>query len=75
MQITVLCKVVDNFGDIGVVYRLSKRLKKLNQNNQINLIAVDYYPDTQFFASYQLDAIRNLTQSADEETQKKIFIR
>ncbi len=38
MQITVLCKVVDNFGDIGVVYRLSKRLKKLNQNNQINLI-------------------------------------
>jgi hypothetical protein len=42
------------------------------ENNQINLIAVDYYPDTQFFASYQLDAVRNLTKSADEETQKKI---
>ena len=42
------------------------------ENNQINLIAVDYYPDTQFFASYQLDAVRNLTQSADEDTQKKI---
>ena len=38
MQITVLCKVVDNFGDIGVVYRLSKQLKKINPNNQINLI-------------------------------------
>ena len=42
------------------------------ENNQINLIAVDYYPDTQFFASYQLDAIKNLFQKADEDTQKKI---
>ena len=42
------------------------------ENNQINLIAVDYYPDAQFFASYQLDAIRNLIQKADEDTQKKI---
>ena len=38
MQITVLCKVVDNFGDIGVVYRLSKQLKKINPQNQINLV-------------------------------------
>ena len=38
MQITILCKVVDNFGDIGVVYRLSKQLKKINPENQINLI-------------------------------------
>ncbi len=38
MQITVLCKVVDNFGDIGVVYRLSKQLKKLNPENSINLV-------------------------------------
>ena len=42
------------------------------ENNQINLIAVDYYPDAQFFASYQLDAIRNLAQNAEEETQRKI---
>ena len=42
------------------------------ENNQINLIAVDYYPDAQFFASYQLDAIRNLTLKADEDTKKKI---
>ena len=26
MEITILCKVVDNFGDIGVVYRLAKGL-------------------------------------------------
>lgn len=38
MQITVLCKVVDNFGDIGVVYRLTKQLKKINPENQINLV-------------------------------------
>ena len=43
------------------------------EKNQINLIAVDYYPVTQFFASYQLDAIRNLIQSADEDTQKKML--
>ena len=41
MQITVLCKVVDNFGDIGVVYRLSKRLKTINPENQINLVVDD----------------------------------
>ncbi len=38
MQITILCKVVDNFGDIGVVYRLAKQLKKINPENTINLI-------------------------------------
>lgn len=42
------------------------------ENNQINLIAVDYYPDAQFFASYQLDAIRNLIQKSDDNTKKKI---
>ena len=38
MQITILCKVVDNFGDIGVVYRLAKQLKKINSENNINLV-------------------------------------
>ncbi len=28
-DITILCKVVDNFGDIGFVWRLSKNLKKI----------------------------------------------
>lgn len=38
MKISVLCKVVDNFGDIGVVWRLCKSLKKNNFNLSINLI-------------------------------------
>ena len=32
------------------------------ENNQVNLVAIDYYPDTQFFAAYQLDAVRNILQ-------------
>ena len=62
------------------VYRYSEDSKPCSynikvfklENNQINLIAVDYYPDAQFFASYQLDAIRNLIQKADDDTKKKI---
>lgn len=47
VEITVLCKVIDNFGDIGVVYRLAKKLIK-NTNNilqvkKINLITDDLY--------------------------------
>lgn len=45
MQITVLCKVVDNFGDIGVVWRLccqlSNQIKKENLTSKINLIVDD----------------------------------
>lgn len=41
MEITVLCKVVDNYGDIGVVWRLCRRLKTLNENLKLNLIVDD----------------------------------
>ena len=45
MPITVLCKVVDNFGDIGVVWRLccqlSNQIKKENFTFKINLIVDD----------------------------------
>lgn len=41
MVITVLCKVVDNFGDIGVVWRLCKQIKKINSFVQINLVVDD----------------------------------
>ena len=45
MPITVLCKVVDNFGDIGVVWRLccqlSNQIKKENFTTKINLIVDD----------------------------------
>lgn len=38
MEITILCKVVDNFGDIGVNWRLAKKLKALQPKNKINLV-------------------------------------
>lgn len=38
MEITALCKVVDNFGDIGVVYRLVKQIKKISPQTKINLL-------------------------------------
>ena len=36
--ITVLCKVVDNYGDIGFVYRLARSLKEKNPDLKINLV-------------------------------------
>ncbi len=42
MQITVLCKVVDNFGDIGVAWRLCRRLAKIQTKYKINLIVDDF---------------------------------
>lgn len=41
MEISILCKVVDNFGDIGVSYRLSKNLKLFYPGHNINLIVSD----------------------------------
>ena len=40
MEISILCKVVDNYGDIGVAYRLSRQLQKIGTAN-INLIVDD----------------------------------
>ena len=41
MYITVLCKVVDNYGDIGVAWRMSRRLKKIAPQNTISLVVDD----------------------------------
>ncbi|MBQ9626204.1 MAG: elongation factor P maturation arginine rhamnosyltransferase EarP [Treponema sp.] len=40
VDLTILCKVVDNFGDIGFVYRLAKNLVQLNPQRELR-IAVD----------------------------------
>ncbi|MDE6067960.1 MAG: elongation factor P maturation arginine rhamnosyltransferase EarP, partial [Treponemataceae bacterium] len=40
-DITILCKVVDNFGDIGFVYRLAKNLQKINPRYKIRLVVND----------------------------------
>ena len=40
-EITILCKVVDNFGDIGVVYRLARALCDIEPNLNITIICSD----------------------------------
>ena len=41
MYITILCKVVDNFGDIGVAWRLCRRLAKIQSKSKICLVVDD----------------------------------
>ncbi len=41
MYITVLCKVVDNFGDIGVAWRMCSRLSKIQSKYKICLVVDD----------------------------------
>ena len=40
-DLTILCKVVDNFGDIGFVYRLAKNLVQLNPQREIRIVTND----------------------------------
>ena len=35
-SIDIFCEIIDNFGDIGVVYRVAKELKKI-YNNQVKI--------------------------------------
>lgn len=37
-KIMILCKVVDNYGDIGVVYRLARALSDLNPSLELSLV-------------------------------------
>ena len=37
-KIMILCKVIDNFGDIGVVYRLARALSDLRPNLELTLV-------------------------------------
>jgi uncharacterized repeat protein (TIGR03837 family) len=41
LTIDILCKVVDNFGDIGVVYRLAKALTELDAGLELRLLVDD----------------------------------
>ena len=42
-KIMVLCKVVDNFGDIGVCYRLCRALSDLRSSLEITLVVSDLH--------------------------------
>lgn len=37
-NIDIFCEIIDNFGDIGVVYRVAKELKKIFQNAKIRIV-------------------------------------
>ena len=41
MEITILCKVVDNYGDIGFVYRLARNISELYPQIELRLIVSD----------------------------------
>lgn len=38
LDVTLLCKVVDNYGDIGFVYRLARALSSLENNIKLRLV-------------------------------------
>ncbi|MBP5749027.1 MAG: elongation factor P maturation arginine rhamnosyltransferase EarP, partial [Treponema sp.] len=41
MEITILCKVVDNYGDIGFVYRLARNITELYPDIELRLVVSD----------------------------------
>lgn len=41
MEITVLCRVVDNYGDIGFVYRLARSIREISRGIRLSLIVSD----------------------------------
>ncbi|MBR6216379.1 MAG: elongation factor P maturation arginine rhamnosyltransferase EarP, partial [Spirochaetaceae bacterium] len=38
LDLTVLCKVVDNYGDIGFVFRLCRSLSEISNNIKLRLV-------------------------------------
>ena len=65
IDITILCKVVDNFGDIGTVYRLARALNEVCQDKKNNFPALHLRIITD-----NLDAFRALMPEID--TAKKM---
>ena len=65
MYITVLCKVVDNYGDIGVCWRMCRRLKKLNPQNTISLIVDNLVSFNRICDSVDVDAAFQNVQGVD----------
>lgn len=61
MTIDILCKVVDNYGDIGVVYRLAKALSDLDPGLRLRLVVDD------------LAAFRSLAPEIDSAKDVQVF--
>ena len=65
MYITVLCRVVDNYGDIGVAWRMCRRLKKLNPQNTISLIVDNFLSFNRICDEVNLEADFQSVQGVD----------
>ena len=63
MEITALCKVVDNFGDIGVVYRLVKQIKKISPQTKINLLVDDLHSFSKLCDKVKVDLDYQLVEN------------
>ena len=78
-EITVLCKVLDNFGDIGVVYRLCRSLSDVNGSLKLNLVVSDLETFKRMAQeinpelSFQTYRGWNIFDWNDEETCTKYF--
>ena len=65
MYITVLCKVVDNYGDIGVAWRMCRQLAKIQSQYKICLVVDDFEAFTKIEDS---GLLRRYAPRNDEET-------
>ena len=79
-NITILCKVVDNFGDIGFVYRLSRALLELEKSLRLRLIVSDLRafsslaPQVNSALNYQkIGSVEVFDWSADSEIEKSFL--
>ena len=70
MYITVLCKVVDNYGDIGVCWRMCRRLKKIAPQNTISLVVDNF----ESFGKIEPRVIRQNVIARSEATRQSIQI-
>ena len=62
MEITVLCKVVDNFGDIGVVWRMCRQIKKISADANLNLLVDDLISFNKICSSVNIDKSEQIVE-------------
>jgi uncharacterized repeat protein (TIGR03837 family) len=62
MDIDILCKVVDNYGDIGVAYRLARSLSELPDPPRLRLVVDDLSAFSALDPSIDPDADRQCVQ-------------
>ncbi len=55
-NIDVFCEVIDNYGDVGVAYRLTRELKKFYREKKIRLF-VDKIEEINLMKSYGAEEI------------------